>query len=70
MKLKISAVALSLSALLFSGCYEDKGNYDYAPIEELQITLPDAVEAMANAENVKFEPTIVSSFTGKEISAV
>lgn len=69
MKLKISAVALSLSALLFSGCYEDKGNYDYAPIEELQITLPDAVEAMANAENVKFEPTIVSSFTGKEISA-
>lgn len=69
MKLKISAVALSLSALLFSGCYEDKGNYDYTPIEELQITLPDAVEAMANAENVKFEPTIVSSITGKEISA-
>lgn len=69
MKLNIlSALGLFATSVVLTGCYEDKGNYDYTEIEELTITLPSAIEAMANAENIQFSPTIVSSITGKEIS--
>lgn len=69
MKLNIlSALGLFATSVVLTGCYEDKGNYDYAEIEELTITLPPLIQAMANAENVQFSPTIVSSITGKEIS--
>lgn len=70
MKSKIfSALGLLAASVTLTGCYEDKGNYDYSEIEEVTITLPTAIEAMANAENVKFSPTVVSSVTGKEIPA-
>ena len=70
MKSKIfNALGILTASVLLTGCYEDKGNYDYTEIEELTITLPTAIEAMANAENVQFSPTVVSSATGKEISA-
>lgn len=69
MRLKISIAMLSLFATILSGCYEDKGNYDYSPVNELEITLPDVVEAMAHSENIKFSPSIVSKISGEEISA-
>lgn len=70
MRFKIQALILSLPAALFmGGCYEDKGNYEYAEVEEVTITMPEKIEAMAYAENIQFTPTIVSSLTGKEISA-
>ena len=69
MKLNIlRTLGLLATSMVLTGCYEDKGNYDYTEIEELTITLPSAIEAMANAENIQFSPTIVSSTTGKEIS--
>ena len=29
---------VTVMALFIAGCYEDKGNYDYTPVDELTIT--------------------------------
>lgn len=46
-------------------CYEDKGNYDYAEIETIEITLPQNIAVMSRAENIVFEPKVVSSVVGE-----
>jgi hypothetical protein len=48
-----------------SSCYEDKGNYDYDEIEQIEITFPDNVTALANTEYLNFCPTVVSSLYGE-----
>ncbi len=66
-KLLYIIIAFSLS-LCCTSCYEDKGNYTYNEIEELVITVPELVEAMAYAEDIVIPVTVVSSITTKEIS--
>ena len=51
---KISS--LILFALLLAGCYEDKGNYVYSDVEQIEITLPEGLSVMANSEYIIFDP--------------
>lgn len=64
MKMTYKYIAF-LSIFLFLSCYEDKGNYTYSEIEKIEITLPENVTAMANAEYITFSPQIVSSIVGE-----
>lgn len=54
--------------LCTASCYEDKGNYDYAEVETIEIQIPDNIVAMSYAENIEIKPKVVSSVKG-EISA-
>lgn len=50
-------------------CINDKGNYDYAEIEELQIEgIPATLEVLSYVENIKVSPKITSVTEG-EITA-
>lgn len=64
MKYKYFCAIGLLCCMLLASCYEDKGNYTYSDIEEIEITLPTGLAVMANSEYITFEPDIVSSFAG------
>ncbi len=51
--------------LLATACYEDKGNYDYSEMETIEITMPENLAVMSRAENIVFEPKVVSSIAGE-----
>jgi len=65
MKLRISRL-LILAALtpFITGCYEDKGNYEYSPNEEITVTFPENLMAM-QGEYVEFDPTVESNLAGE-----
>lgn len=67
MKTKITAT-LTLSTfsalLLFTGCYEDKGNYTYSDLEVIEVTFPASIDAM-QGETLEFTPKVVSSTRGE-----
>lgn len=48
-----------------SSCYEDKGNYEYAPVDEVTITIPSGIVALYGASDIQFTPTIVSALDGE-----
>lgn len=65
MKNKISACLLSCFALLsLTGCYEDKGNYTYSELEDIEVTFPDKIVAMEGSEYLEFDPVVVSTING------
>ncbi len=68
MKIKISLVSVVAVMLTLVSCYEDKGNYTYDEIDELTITVPELVEAMAYAEDIEIPVSVISSLTNKEIA--
>lgn len=47
---------MSLFTLAFSGCYEDKGNYEYGDIKELKIEFPDFKLAVNYGDRVVVDP--------------
>ena len=65
MKNKYLLVAGLFSSMLLASCYEDKGNYVYSEIEQIEITMPAGLSVMANSESIVFEPEVVSSVAGK-----
>lgn len=66
MKLNIfSVAAFSASILLLTGCYEDKGNYDYSELEEVTVDFPESIVAMEKSEPLAFSPKVTSSVIGE-----
>jgi hypothetical protein len=58
---KLSIFTVILTALILqSGCYADKGNYDYRDINELTIILP-ATREVRSGHRLFIEPEIISS---------
>jgi len=51
--------------MLLTSCYEDKGNYSYAELDEVTITLPDKIAALSKSEYIEFTPKVVSKFDGE-----
>ena len=52
-------ITICLFVLAFTACYEDKGNYDYQPSEELKIEGIDTLYTrLLFAENLKISPTV------------
>lgn len=64
MKLNISALLVSLGiSVALTACYEDKGNYTYDEIDEIEVTFPETLQAMQGA-TLSFAPEVVSSING------
>ena len=64
MKHKYLLVAGLFSSIILTSCYEDKGNYVYSEVEQIEITMPTGLSVMANSESIVFEPEVVSSVAG------
>ena len=64
MKAKYMLAAGLFCGMMFSSCYEDKGNYAYSDVEQIEITLPEGLSVMANSEYIVFDPVVTSSFVG------
>ena len=64
MKTKYMLATGLICGMLFSSCYEDKGNYVYSDVEQIEITLPEGLSVMANSEYIIFDPVITSSVAG------
>lgn len=62
-RLRYVAMAAVMS-LLYTSCYEDKGNYTYTVKDIITITLPEDIKAMSHAEYLNITPTIHSSING------
>ena len=65
MKIINTYLTIMACGLLATACYEDKGNYDYSEIETIEITMPQGLAVMSRAENLVFEPKVVSSIVGE-----
>ena len=52
---------LVMASLVFTGCYDDKGNYDYKKINEITINLSDLEALVAAGERLVFDPEITYS---------
>lgn len=61
MKRMIRCNLIGMGVLLLSACSEDKGNYDYTPIDELSITLSSFSSNVVSGGNLKITPTIEHS---------
>lgn len=57
MKLKI--YILFLCSLFLYSCYEDKGNYDYASIDEVDISFDLASYSVPIGEDIEIKPTLM-----------
>ena len=65
MKIKISAILAAIGSLLMvTGCYEDKGNYSYNELDEIEVTFPASIECM-QGDMMSFSPKVVSSLHGE-----
>lgn len=66
MKFKIFMSFIFVASLsLLTGCYEDKGNYDYSPEEVITVTFPERIDAMQGSEFIEFDPVVVSNLVGE-----
>lgn len=62
---------LYVTAVLFfnTGCFEDQGNYSYAPLNELTIDVPEEIAVLANVDTIKVYPKIVSVLDGEILAS-
>ena len=60
--------SLLLSLGLFSSCFDDKGNYDYSPVNHLTIEVPAEEPVLANADTIKVIPKVVSELEGEVLA--
>lgn len=70
MKIKNSIWMIPVLCVSLVACFDDKGNYDYRELDEIEITnIPEEVAVLANAENIVVTPKVVSKQEGEIISA-
>ena len=64
---RVSSLSVILSFVIcFSSCYDDKGNYTYRELNEIEITnIPEEVAVLAGAENIVVTPKVVSKLEGE-----
>lgn len=53
---------LLIASLFFTGCYDDKGNYDYKKMNEVTINFSELDGMQAEGERLVFEPKYTYSF--------
>lgn len=56
--MKINIIILFLCSLFLYACYEDKGDYDYAPIDEVTISFDMDSYGVAIGEDIEIKPTV------------
>ncbi|MDD5896234.1 MAG: PKD-like family lipoprotein [Prevotellaceae bacterium] len=66
-KNKCLAALLAVTLMSLSSCVDDKGNYDYRQLAEIEIEgIPQVTEVLAHIDNIVVAPTIKAD--GKEIA--
>lgn len=66
MKFKNNIYWIPVFCLALFSCYDDKGNYDYRELNEIEITnIPEEIAVLANAENIVVKPKVVSKEEGE-----
>ena len=45
-------------AITWCSCYEDKGNYNYRDLADVEVALPDEAYCLSFGESLKITPTI------------
>lgn len=64
MKLNISAILVTLGiSVAATGCYEDKGNYTYSDVDEIEVEFPDDMATMQGSV-LTIAPVVTSSING------
>lgn len=68
MKSIVRNLFLGCFLLIFVGCYDDKGNYDYSDVNEVEITLPPYSVRLSKSETVSvvLEPEITQTLAEDE----
>ena len=56
-----------LLLILFIGCYEDKGNYDYRELQEVVIELPVDRYSIQFGEALRITPVITTSIPEEDL---
>lgn len=56
--MKINIIILFLCSLFLYACYEDKGDYDYAPVDEVTISFDLGSYGVAIGEDIEIKPTL------------
>lgn len=65
MKSKIRLLLLA-GALIFTGCYDDKGNYEYTQVPQVRIeNIPELMELLGNSDRIVVHPRIISDTEGE-----
>lgn len=54
--------------LSFTGCYDDKGNYDYATLDSLAISLPSNNVQASLGDTLKITPTITTTIPESDLT--
>lgn len=66
MKFKNRIYWIPVFCLTLFSCYDDKGNYDYRELDEIEITnIPEEIAVLANAEHIVVKPKVVSKEEGE-----
>ena len=61
MKRRYLASLLLLMAVLFGGCFQDLGNYDYVALDDLTIELPDKTYRLPLGAQLQINPIITTT---------
>ncbi len=52
--------------MVMAGCYDDKGNYSYKPVNDITIEgLPEELSLRANVDTIRVTPKIISALEGE-----
>ena len=47
--------------MICSACFDDKGNYDYSPVNSLTLEVPEEISVLANADTIRVIPRVISA---------
>ena len=56
-----------IALIVACGCYDDKGNYDYKPLDELTIALPTNSYSLLFGERLQISPAIETDIPGEDL---
>lgn len=51
--------------MICSACFDDKGNYDYSPVNSLTLEVPEEISVLANADTIRVIPRVISALEGE-----
>lgn len=59
---------LLLVAIMVYGCYDDKGNYNYTELAELEVSLPEESHSILFGDRLQITPTIETSIPQSDLA--
>ena len=63
--IKLSMLMSICVAPVLTGCYDDKGHYDYTEEEVITVEFPENIACMEGGEFIEFDPVVTSNLRGE-----